>query len=114
MFHHTLLYCCVHYGTCTGVLFVQEQKYSNTGRQIISFSLSFIHLYKQYLNAPYHVKNDEFDILFASTIAIVDKNHGVVGLFYWLYRNTPTPYTPAISSSIDTTIEMYHRIICTC
>ena len=44
--------------------------------------------------ASYPVKNDKFDIQFASTIADVDKDIYVVDLFYWPHCNTPKSYTP--------------------
>ena len=52
------------------------------GRQTVSFSSSSIYLYEQYFNASCHVKKDEFNIQFASTTAIVDKDIMLMVLFY--------------------------------
>ena len=51
---------------------------------LIVFSVSSIYVYEHILTylTLYHVKHNDFDIQFASKIAVVDKDIYVVGLFY--------------------------------
>ena len=105
MLHHTVLYYTV--------LFVQT-KHNNTGCQIIHFPASSIYVYEQYFNSLYHVNNDEFNIQFASTIDIGDKNIYVVCLFLLILLQHPWAfYSYYILVYWYYIWGMHHHTICT-
>ena len=71
------------------------------------FLSQFYYVYEQYFNLHDTLSLQSWCIRYSVCIhnCCCRQRYYVVGLCYWLFRNTPEPYTPAKSLFIDTTTE---------